>query len=212
MSVVLSGSRSTASMVVHWLLVELEVPHTLQLLDSERHEHKSPAYLQLNPAGVVPALVTNGEVVTEAAAIVMHLADLYSQAGLAPALGTIARAQYYRWTLFMANSLQPAYRAWFYPAEPAGEGSEDAVKQQARCQPATAWAGVTDHLASSGRPYLLGEQLSAADFMLTMLTRWSRDMPTPAHALPALQAHAMLMKVRPSFKQVYAREGLTDWT
>jgi len=142
----------------------------------------------------------------------MHLADLYPQAGLAPAPGTIARAQVYRWTLFMANSLQPAYRAWFYPAEPAGEGSEVAAKQQARCQPETAWARVTDHLASSGGPYLLGEQLSAADFMLTMLMRWSRDRPTPAHTLPALQAHAMLMKVRPSFKEVYAREGLTDWT
>ncbi|MCY7313323.1 MAG: glutathione S-transferase family protein [Pseudoxanthomonas sp.] len=212
MSVVLYGSRSTASMVVHWLLIELEVPHTLQLLDFERHEHKFPAYLQLNPAGVVPTLVINGEVVTEAAAIVMHLADLYPQAGLAPAPGTTARAHYYRWMLFMANTMQPAYRAWFYPAEPAGEGSEDAVKQQARRQIETAWARVADHLASSGAPYLLGEQRSAADFMLTMLMRWSRNMPTPADALPALQAHAMLMKVRPSFKEVYAREGLTDWT
>ena len=118
MSTVLYGSKSTASLVVHWLLIELDVPHTLQLLDFESGEQKSAAYLELNPAGVVPTLVIDGEVITEAAAIAMHLADLHPDAALAPATGTPQRAQYYRWMFFMANTLQPAYRAWFYPTEP----------------------------------------------------------------------------------------------
>ena len=70
---------------------------------------------------------------------------------------------------------------------------------------------VAEHLQANG-PYLLGENRSAADFVLSMLMRWSRNMPRPSDDWPALHAHALLMKALPSFKEVYAREGLTDWS
>ncbi|MFP3435673.1 glutathione S-transferase N-terminal domain-containing protein, partial [Paraburkholderia sp. SIMBA_061] len=75
LSAILYYSPSTAALVVHWLLIELDIPHELRELDFERREQKSPGYLALNPAGVVPTLVLDGQVLTEAAAIVMHLAD-----------------------------------------------------------------------------------------------------------------------------------------
>ena len=212
MSTTLYYSPSTASLVVHWLLIELDVPHTLHLLDFDKREHKSPEYLKINPAGVVPALVIDGQVITEAAAIVMHLADLHPLARLAPDTATPQRAHYYQWILFMANTLQPAYRAWFYPAEPAGEANVDAVKQQARLKLEAAWEQVANHISSHGGLYLLGDTLTAADFLLTMLMRWSRNMPKPSDTWPVLQAYAQRMKARPAFKEVYAREGLTDWT
>ena len=211
MSTTLYGSRSTASLVVHWLLIELDVPHTLHLLDFDKNEQKSPEYLKLNPAGVVPTLLQDGQTITEAPAIVMHLADSHPQAHLVPAPGSPERAQYYRWMLFMANTLQPAYRAWFYPPEIAGVDNVEAVKQHARQKIEGAWQRVADHLEANG-PYLLGEKLSAADFLLTMLMRWSRNMPKPSDQWPVLQAYAQHMKARPAFKEVYAREGLTDWT
>ena len=211
MATTLYGSPSTASMVVHWLLIELDLPHNLYHLDFEKREHKSPDYLKINPAGVVPTLVIDGEIITEAAAIIMHLADLNPQAGLAPAIGTPARAQYYRWMFFMANTLQPAYRAWFYPIEPAGESNVEAVRQQARQQIETAWARVADHLAEQGSDYLLGGTPSAADFLLTMLMRWSRNMPKPADRWPALAALATRIKARPSWKRLYEIEGLSEW-
>lgn len=211
MSTTLYGSVSTASLVVHWLLIELDVPHTLHLLDFDKQEQKSAEYLKLNPAGVVPTLVQDGQTITEAPAIVMHLADSHPQAGLAPALGTAERAQYYRWMLFMANTLQPAYRAWFYPHEIAGADNVEAVQQHARQKIEAAWQRVSDHLETDGR-YLLGEKLSAADFLLTMLMRWSRNMPKPSDTWPVLRAYAQHMKARPAFKEVYGREGLTDWT
>jgi glutathione S-transferase len=211
MSTTLYYSPSTASLVVHWLLIELGVPHELRKLDFDKREHKAPEYLSINPAGVVPTLVQDGQAITEAAAIVLHLADTHPQAGLAPAPGSPERAQYYRWMFFMANTLQPAYRAWFYPTEPAGEANAEAVRAAARAKIEGAWQQVADHLGSNG-PWLLGERRSAADFMLTMLMRWSRNMPRPAHAWPALAAHAQAMKALPSFRETYAREGLTDWT
>lgn len=211
MAIVLYGSPSTASLVVHWLLIELAVPHEVIQLDFGRHEQKSAEYLQLNPQGRVPTLVVDGQVMTEAAAIVMHLADRYPEAGLAPVPGTPARGDYYRWLLFCANTLQPAYRAWFYPDEPAGAAHVEAVKTQARASIESAWEQVVTHLRTSG-PYLLGEQRSAADFLLTMLMRWSRNMPQPSDSWPALHAHAQRMKALPSLIEVYRREGLTDWT
>ncbi|HMB56419.1 MAG TPA: glutathione S-transferase family protein [Arenimonas sp.] len=209
--ITLHYSPSTASLVVHWLLIELGVPHELAKLDFDRNEQKSPEYLKINPAGVVPTLVVDGQVITESAAIVLHLADSYPAAALAPAIATPARASYYQWMFFMANTLQPAYRAWFYPTEPAGEANIDVAKEQARQRIEAAWARVAQHIEANG-PYILGEKISAVDFMMTMLMRWSRNMPRPAHSWPALQAHAQRMKARPSFKEVYAREGLTDWT
>lgn len=211
MSTILYYSPSTASLVVHWLLIELDLPHTLQTLDFDKQEQKSPEYLKINPQGRVPALVIDGHVLTESAAISMHLADLHPQAGLAPETGTLVRADYYRWMFFCAYTLMPAYRDWFYPDEPAGEENVDRVKVQARVAIEAAWQQIADHLQTNG-PYLLGENRSVADFVLTMLMRWSRNMPKPSDDWPTLQTYARRMKALPSFREVYAREGLTDWT
>jgi glutathione S-transferase len=210
-SVTLYGSPSTASLVIHWLLIELQVPHELHQLDLRREEQKSPAYLKLNPQGRVPTLVIDGQVLTESGAIAMHLADLFPAAGLAPPPGTPARAAYYRWMFFCAYTLMPAYRGWFYADEPAGAAHADLVKASSQAILEKAWQQVDEHLAAHG-PYLLGAQRSAADFLLTMLMRWSRNMPRPTDSWPALLAHARLMKALPSFREVYRREGLADWT
>ena len=210
MSVVLYGSPSTASFVVHWLLIELGIGHELRMLDFDRREQKSPEYLAVNPQGRVPALVIDGQVLTESAAIAMHLADLHPDAGLAPPPGTPARAAYYRWMFFCAYTLMPAYRAWFYPAEPAGEEHVGRVRESSRAAIESAWRQVDDHLSSNG-PYLLGDTRSAADFVLTMLMRWSRNMPRPSDRWPALHAHARRMKALPSFAEAYRREGIIDW-
>ena len=211
MSVILYGSPSTASLVVHWLLIELGIAHDLRMLDFDRREQKAPDYLGLNPQGRVPTLVIDGQVLTESAAIAMHLADLHPESGLAPAVGTPERAAWYRWMLFCAYTLMPAYRRWFYPHEPAGEDQIAQVQARALAEIEAAWEQVDAHLAHNG-PYLLSDRRSAADFVLTMLMRWSRNMPRPSDSWPALAEHARRMKALPSFVEVYRREGLTDWT
>ena len=116
-----------------------------------------------------------------------------------------------QWMCFCANTLQPAYRTWFYPAEVAGEANVEAAKAAAREKIEAAWLRVEAHLAASG-PFLLGAQMTTVDFMLTMLMRWSRNMPKPAHSLPVLAEYAARMKALPSFVELYAREGLTEWS
>lgn len=208
----LHGGASALSTVVHWMLIELGVPHELRLYDLDRREHRTPEYLKLNPAGTVPTLVQGGLVLTETGAIAMHLADLHPERELVPPVGTPERAFYYQWMFFTANTVQPAYRAWFYPSEPAGADSVDAVKVQACARLEEAWGRVAAHLEASGGPYMLGARLTAVDFLTTILMRWSRKMPRPVDSWPALATYARHMKSMPSFKEVYAREGLTDWT
>ena len=203
-------SPGAASLVVHWLLIELGEPHELRLLDFDKREQKSPEYLRLNPSGVVPTLLADGAPMTEAAAIVMHLADTHPSAGLAPALGTLERARYHQWLFYMANMLQPCFRAWYYPDEPAGAAAVDAVKARAAQRAAACFDTLDAHLAAHG-PYLLGERMSAADFQLTMLMRWSRNLPRTALDWPHLRALAERMRARPSFRALYAAEGLSEW-
>lgn len=204
-------SPGTASLVVHWLLIEVDQPHTLKPVDLAAGEHKTAAYLKLNPAGVVPTLLIDGVPYTEAAALALTIADRHPAAKLAPALGSTQRTRYYEWAFFCANTLQPAFRHWFYAAEGAGEANSEATREHARARIEAAFARVDASLGAHG-PYLLGESLSAVDFLMTMLMRWSRGMPKPATEWPSIAAYVARMKSRPSLKTLYAREGLTDWT
>jgi glutathione S-transferase len=199
-----------ASLVVHWMLIELDVPHALELVDTTVGAQKHPDYLALNPNGVVPTLVIDGQPHYEAAALLMHLADAFPAAGLAPALSAPQRIDYTQWMFNLANMVQPLFRQWWYPHEPAGEAHAETVRSSVQPRIEAQWQRIDDHLAAHG-PYLLGERPSAADFYLTMLMRWSRNMPKQAIAWPHLAALATRTKARPSFAALYKREGLTEW-
>lgn len=202
-------SPGAASMVVHWLLIELGVPHELRLVDTAAREQKSADYLRLNPNGVVPTLIDQGEPLYETAALVLHLADRHAEAGFAPAQDDPLRGHYLQWMLNLANTLQSPLRLWWYPQDIDAERTE-AVKDGARRRIEATWDRLDAHLAANG-PYVLGERLSAADFYLTMLMRWTRNMPRPGHEWPHLAALAARIKARPSFRTLYEREGLTEW-
>ena len=74
---ILYYSPGSASMLVHWLLIELDLPHELRRLDFEQRQQKSAGYLALNPGGVVPTLVLDGRPMVESAAIALHLAEQF---------------------------------------------------------------------------------------------------------------------------------------
>jgi glutathione S-transferase len=202
-------SPGAASLVVHWLLIELGVPHELRLVDTKAGQHKGSDYLALNPNGVIPTLVADGKPLYEAAALVLHLADRHAASGLAPALDDPQRGPYLQWMLNLANTLQSPLRLWWYPQD-IDALQPEAVRDGARKRIEATWDRLDAHLATHG-PYLLGDRLSAADFYLAMLMRWTRSMPRPGHDWPHLASLAQAMKARPSFKTLYEREGLTEW-
>jgi glutathione S-transferase len=199
-----------ASLAVHWMLIDLGVPFEAVRLDLEAKQHKQPEYLKLNPNGLVPTLVVDGTPVYECAALLMLLAERHPQAAMAPPLGSVARMAYLQWMVHLTNTLQAAFRGWFYPQELAGEENAARVKEAAGAQVAAAWDRVAAQLAATGG-HIAGFDLTAADFLATMLMRWSRNMPKPATEWPAIRHYVARMKARTSFRTLYEREGLTEW-
>lgn len=203
-------SPSTASLAVHWMLIHLRVPFRLELVDFAVKAQHAPEFLKINPAGHVPAMIVDGRPHAECAALLMLLAERHPEADLSPAAGAPERADYLQWFFFLANTLQPAFRAWFYPDQQAGPENVAPVKAHARLRIESAFARL-DALFADGRTHLVGDRLTAVDFLATMLTRWSRNMPMPATGFPHLAPYVHRMRQMPSLREVHAREQLTDW-
>lgn len=203
-------SPGTASMAVHLALLEIGVDHELRLIDFDSLAQKDPEYLRLNPNGVVPTLIVDGTPVYECAALLLLLGERHPEAALAPASGSPQRGIYLQWMLHLANTLQPAFRQWFYPADFGPIEDDDTMREYARRRIETCWDRLDMHLAAHG-PYVLGESPSIVDLYATMLMRWSRNMPKPADRWPALAALAQRIKARPAWRRLYEIERLTEW-
>ena len=203
-------SPGTASMVVHLALLEIGAPHELRLVDFAADAQHDPDYLKLNPRGVVPTLVIDGRAYFESAALLMLLAERHPEAQLAPAPGTPGRAAWYQWIVFLSNTLMSTYRLWFYPPELGAPEHTPEVRAAIQRKIEGVWDQLDAQLAAHG-PYLLGAEFSGADLLLTMLMRWSRNMPRPVDQWPALKRLADLVRARPSWKRLYEIEGLQEW-
>lgn len=202
--------RGAASLAIHAALKEIGVPYELAEVDLKAGQQRSPEYLRLNPEGKVPTLLIDGKTFHESAALMLMLADRHPHSNLAPPAGSLARAEWYQLIVTFANNLGNDFRLWFYPAD-IGSGEEDhALRGIIRQRIETMWATLDTRLSGNG-PYLLGETFSGADLVLTMYMRWSRNMPRPATAWPALQKYADMMRARPSWRHVTEVEALTGW-
>ncbi|MGH8083158.1 MAG: glutathione S-transferase family protein, partial [Lysobacter sp.] len=125
-------SPGTASMVVHWLLIEMGIEHELRPVDMDARAHKSDEYLALNPNGVVPTLIVDGQPRYEAAALAMYLADRHPQAALAPTPDDPRRAEYLQWMFNLTNTLQSPLRLWWYPWDL--QADDEAVRRGAQAR------------------------------------------------------------------------------
>lgn len=206
----LYGASGAASLCVHWLLIELGVPHEFVRLDLEAGEHRRPEYLRINPNGLVPTMIVDGQPFHESAALLMLLAERHHEFGFAPPPGSPRRGLYMTWMFYLSNTLQPAFRDWFYPDQLAGAAHAEAVKAGARSRIEACFDRIETRIAADG-PYFMGDRVSAVDFLGTMLMRWSRNMPKPATCWTAIADYVGRMKSRPTFKVLYQREGLTEW-
>src|ERR1700676_3292786 len=116
-------SRDSASFAVHWMVIEIDAPYVLRLVDLAARALKAPDYLRLNPGGLVPTLLIDGQPRTECAALLLTPADRHPTAQMAPAVGSPERVHYCQWAFYCANSLLPAFRRWFYPQVEAAGGA-----------------------------------------------------------------------------------------
>lgn len=203
--ITLYHSPNTRSSSVRILLEELGAPHTLHVINMKAGEQRQPAYLAVNPMGKVPAIIDNGALVTEQVAIMIHLADRFPEAGLAPAIADPLRGPYLRWMVYYAACLEPAVVDRAVKREPAPVamspyGSYDTVMET-----------LIGQLAKG--PYLLGERFSAADLLwgtaLTWMTDWKLvpDTPEITAYVERHVARPSVIKVKESDAELAAQHG-----
>lgn len=205
-----------ASLTPHMLLEELGVPYELTLVDRTRGAHKAPNYLRLNPNGLIPVLVEpriGGDLVLyETAAICLHLVDTHPQAGLAPPVGSVERAHFYKWLVWLTNTMQATLIHYFYGERMVDDGDAGAaaqVKAHAEAKVGAMLDQLDAELARHGQPWLLGDRFSAADLFTLMLCRWTRGFSRPARSLPQLGPYLQRVLARPAVQRAFTQEGLS---
>lgn len=170
--------------IVRWMLEECGADYETVNLEFGT-EMKAPAYLSINPMGKVPALQHGEAVVTETAAILAYLAELFPAKQLAPAAGSPQRASYLRWLYFVAGPVEAIFTAQ----------SEGWLKHQTPEQALSAGFGrmedVTAALrqAVAGKRFVCGEFFTAADVALASYIGWGMAQDL-LPKLPEFEAYA----------------------
>jgi len=180
------------------LMEELGADYDLQVLNLKTGDTRKPEYLAINPMGKVPAIKHGDALITEQGAIFIYLADLFPQAGLAPAIGDPLRGPYLRWLVYYGSSFEPAVVDKAMKREPAPPstcpyGDFDIMLST-----------LTDQLAKG--PYLLGDKFSAADVLWATALNWT-VMFKLVPDLPVIRAYIDRMYARPAFKRAQAAEA-----
>ncbi|TCV94049.1 glutathione S-transferase [Luteibacter rhizovicinus] len=180
------------------LLEELGADYDLHQLNMRAGEQRGAEYLAVNPMGKVPAIVHDGALVTEQVAVFLYLADLYPEAGLAPAIGDPLRGPYLRWMVFYASCFEPAV--------------VDKSQGYGPTPPSMCPYGDYDTMLSTlmGQlekgPYVLGERFSAADILWGNALTWITAFKL-VEATPLVQAYIDRVNSRPAVVRARARDA-----
>ncbi|PWY96070.1 glutathione S-transferase [Aspergillus sclerotioniger CBS 115572] len=205
----------TASLAVHWILIEANLPFQAIPVDLAAGAQHTAAYRQLNPTGRVPTLVIDGEPRCESTALLMLLAERHLDRGLMPAINAPERGMWLETMIYLANTLLPAMRDWFYADTDGLADGAAAVRDLARRRIESAWDRLNAQLEApeheAKEHYLVGTKLTTADFLAVMLMRWARDMPRPATSWQYLELYVQRLTRLESFREVCRREGLVGW-
>ena len=179
-------SRSTR---VIWALEEIGAPYAVTRLT--REERRGPEHRARYALGRVPLIEDEAGYLFESGAIVLALADRYPDAGLNFAPGTRERELVYQWVVFVMAELEP----------PIVEVRETRETDPARAAAATERFGEAAALierALGGRPFIVGERLSAADIMVGEVLGFARAVGL-LERFPSLEAYMTALYARPAF-------------
>jgi glutathione S-transferase len=199
-------------MVPHILLEEMGLSYEHVLVDRAVGAHRAPEYLKLNPNGSIPVLTDGDLVLYETAAITLYLCERQPQAALMPAPGTVERAHFYKWLMWLTNTLQAALIVYFYPDRWMDEGNRRGA-EELKSHAERRIGDMLDHLdaemARHGGAWFVGERYSALDAYLFTLCRWTRNFRSPpARTRKHLGPYLERMLARPAVQRVIAKENL----
>ena len=173
-------TSGASSMAPHIALHEVGAPFESHHISLAKNEHRTPAYLAINPEGKVPALLVDGRLLTEVAGILFYLAKRYPEANLLPAADIEAEAQAVSWMSFIAATVHPArargldYAMGIYKLADQRLGSRE-------------WA--------------IGRYSIADIHLFRLFWRFANSLKPPQGSLPNLEAHYTRMMARPAVRR-----------
>lgn len=206
MSYRLYGAHGSGSAIIEALLTEAGQPYDFVRVDLADNAQRDEAYAAVNPHRKVPTLITpEGETLTESAAIAITLDERHPQAGLLPPSGSPLRARALRWMIFAATELYPIIEIVDYPKRFVPDGAEaKGVEARAHEIWRSRWQTIEADALGDG-PYLLGDQFSAVDVALTVMSRWDLPADFKAAHLPRLERLVDAVRQRPALQEVWSR-------
>jgi len=175
--------------MVRWMLEEVGRPYETVVLDYASTMKQEP-FRGINPMGKVPAIVHDGRIVTECAAICAYLADAFPDSGLAPPLDD--RADYYRWLFFAAGPVEQAVTNKSLGVVPN--------EQQQRMAGYGTFELTIETLtkALTVNPYFAGQSFSAADVYAGSQIVWGMHFESiPGNAV--FEDYATRVTSRPAY-------------
>jgi glutathione S-transferase len=160
--------RSRAA-IAKWMLDECDADYEIVNIDLEKREHKAPAFLKINPAGKLPALVDGDSRIFETAAICLYLGDRFPDANLAPRIGAPERGRYLSLVVYSTSQLEPAMGDMLMGTE--------TLPQRGWTDFETVEDVIEGELGDGA--YLFGNWFTAADVMIGSMFIWKRMWGAP---------------------------------
>lgn len=197
-------AEHSASMGIRVLLEEIGAEYELIEATIDVDKPRPAEQLALNPNGWVPVLVWDQNAMYECAAITMFLCDRHPQSAMAPDVNTTERALFLQTLVYFSSSIQNAFQLDYYPQRFADTPSEEPGAQRRGIRRLReTWQVIDDQIGSN--QWILGDQFSAADIYLFMLTTWlntSRGHPS-SDEFPSVKRIADAVQLRPNVQLVY---------
>ncbi len=210
---ILHYAPDNASLCVRLALLAMDAPFSTVLVDRRSGTERTPAYLALNPNGLIPALETPDGPMFETAAILLWLADRDPACALAPAPDHADRGRVLTWLFWLSNTLHPALRILFYPDKHIDSQHAQALASRTQERVQTMLGILNDAVPQINR-WLGAAQPSVLDCYLCPMLRWLALYPR-GHTLwfslarwPALYEVALKMDDRPITATASLAEGL----
>jgi GST-like protein len=200
----LYGVPGWGSVLIEAALVRAGVPYGFE--DVAGFDEPGPArerLLAINPLAQVPVLVLpDGTVMTESAAILLHLAETYPDAGLAPPVGDPLRPVFLRRLIWLVSAVYATFTYADYP-ERWAPSAPDELRERVIARRKDLWRQWESEIEPA--PWALGERFSALDICIAAMTRWRPGRDWLAAECPKLNSIARRADSEHDLDEVWAR-------
>lgn len=206
----LYARENSGSVAVEALLAELGAEFRLESVQRLEDGSAPAPYLLINPRGEVPALrLLDDSVMTESAAIMIYLADLHPEAGMAPSVDSQDRPKYLRWMLYFASSVYMADLRYFHSERYSTDATHAPfIKARAHEHMDRDFKIFADELGVG--PFILGENFSAVDIYVAMLISWAPDLGHLFARHPNLKTYYKAVAARPLIAAIWKRNEMPE--